>query len=339
MPATQPALGRLAAVSEFLGVLVTAIVVQRALLRVAGIPTWKSAQARMLESGEVEFVALARLAAIDQLVKYGALLGLAFAIGWWHRRRRLERYGLTRARRSWRELAGIGVALWSVSRVLPALLLALDDHLPWIGQGPDHWALFPQRWSAGFLLFMAAGSFLLVPIVEELTFRGYLLNRLREDFGEAAALVLSAVCFTLVHTQYFEAEVMSAGMLLSLAIASLAAGYSVVRTGSLVPCIVAHALLNLPTPPGEWSEEIALALPIAVLLVVRRPVTRWARDLGGLLSRPAERSGMVLGLVALVAGLAAVLVLRDRAAAVGAALLAFGLAGDALDRRRGTRDA
>ncbi len=143
-----------------------------------------------------------------------------------------------------------------MAKLLPALLLALDDHLPWIGRGPDHWALFPERWSAGFLLYLAMSSFLLVPIVEELTFRGYMLARLREAFDDAGALTLVAVVFALVHLQYLKAEVLSLGLTASLFVGSLAYGYAVVRTGSLLPCVVAHALQNLPLPPGEWSEEM-----------------------------------------------------------------------------------
>lgn len=233
-------MARLAATCEFVGVLLAAIVIQRALLRALGIPGWKSTQAEMLESGEIDFLVLSRLAAIDQLLKYGAFLGLAFAIGWWHRRRRLARYGVTLARHGWGELIRIGVALWGVSMALPGLLQALSAHLPWIGRGPDHWALFPSSWSPQFLLYMAVSSFLLVPIVEELAVRGYMLNRLREDYGDAGAIVLSAVFFALAHTQYFKVEILSAGMLLSLVIGSLAAVFTL---QSRAPAVAAVLLL------------------------------------------------------------------------------------------------
>ena len=328
-----PWLARLAAICEFVGVLLAAIVIQRALVRALGVTPWKATQAAMLDSGEIDFLVLSKLAAIDQLLKYGVLLGLAFAIGWWHRRRGLKSYGVTLARRSWGELVGIGVGLWGVSMALPGLLQALNDHLPWIGRGPDHWALFPSSWSAEFLLYMAVSSFLLVPIVEELAVRGYMLNRLREDYGDAGALTLSAVFFALAHTQYFKAEILSVGMLLSIVVGSLAAGYVLIRTGSLVPCIVAHALLNLPTPPGEWSEEIVFALAVAVVFVARRSVLRWGRDLATLLRSNPAWGGTLFGLVVLVAALAALFALQSQAPAVAAALLLIGIGGDALDRR------
>ena len=324
---------RLAAVCELVGVLLVSIVIQRAAMGALGIPSWKGMQAEMLDSGQVDFLALSVLAAIDLLLRYGVLLGLAFAIGWWHRRRRLEDYGVTLAGHGWRELVGIGVVLWGVGAALPRLLQALADHVPWIGEGPDHWALFPSTWTAEFLLYLAVSSFLLVPIVEELWARGYILNRLREDFGDAGALMLSAVFFALVHMQYFKAEVLSIGMSLSLVIGSLAAGYVLLRTGSLVPCIVAHALANLPTPPGEWSEEIVFALAVAVLLVARRSVLRWGSGCLTLLRGNPEWGGTLFGLVVLLVVLGAVLVLQNQAAGVAVALLLIGIGGDALDRR------
>ncbi len=325
-------LARLAAVCECVGVFLAAIVAQRLLIAGLGIARWKATQAEMLESGSVDFFLLSKLAAVDQLLKYGTLLGLAFAIGWWHRRRGLGRYGVTLARRSWGELLRIGIVLWAVSKAVPALLMALDDHLPWIGQGPEHWALFPSSWSAGFLLYMAVASFVLVPVVEELWARGYMVNRLREDFGDAGGLTLSAAFFTLAHTQYFKAELLSLGLLLALVIGSLAFGYALIRTGSLVPCIVAHALSNLPVPPGVWSEEIIFGLVAIVLVVSRRSVVTWGRALASLFGEHAW-AGTLSGLAVLLGALVALITLQDHATIVAFVLLAVGIGGAALDRR------
>ncbi|MFA9380745.1 MAG: lysostaphin resistance A-like protein, partial [Acetanaerobacterium sp.] len=76
----------------------------------------------------------------------------------------------------------------------------------------------------------------LSPVLEELVFRGVILQSLRR-FGDGFALIISAALFSLVHLD-----------LLSLPYAFLAGlviGYFVLRTGSLVTGLVIHLANNL----------------------------------------------------------------------------------------------
>lgn len=73
------------------------------------------------------------------------------------------------------------------------------------------------------------------PIIEELIFRGVVLNGLRRSFTPAISVVLTAVLFASVHNPV---SVFPVGML------GLAAGFGVLSTGSLVTGVVAHVVYN-----------------------------------------------------------------------------------------------
>lgn len=95
-----------------------------------------------------------------------------------------------------------------------------------------------EGWRLGVYLLLAV---VLAPVAEELLFRGVLLSRLLLAVGHHRALLLQAVVFGLWH---FLADV----TLWPLAVPLMAVGWwcGVVRlrTGSIVPAIVAHMLFN-----------------------------------------------------------------------------------------------
>jgi exosortase E/protease (VPEID-CTERM system) len=87
-----------------------------------------------------------------------------------------------------------------------------------------------------WILFRVIGTIALVPIIEELFFRGYILERL--DRGgltwKLAALGLSTGLFAVLHDRWALA-----------AIAGLAYGLLYLRSRNLTDAIVAHATSNL----------------------------------------------------------------------------------------------
>lgn len=137
-----------------------------------------------------------------------------------------------------------------------------------------------MAWDLSFWVYMAVGSFLIVPLVEEFTARGYVLGRIRESYSGGATLVLMAVFFALAHGQYHSLEILMGGQLLLLVLGSIFLGYSVYRTGSLVPAIVAHGLTNIPLTL-EWRFA-AVAAGLAALISCRRAVAKWLCGLGRL---------------------------------------------------------
>jgi len=86
-------------------------------------------------------------------------------------------------------------------------------------------------------LAQAVKSALIVPVAEELFFRGYLLHALQRD-GRLRAGVVTALCFALVHMH--GAANLGAYALLGLLLALIT-----FRTGSLLAPILVHACYNL----------------------------------------------------------------------------------------------
>jgi membrane protease YdiL (CAAX protease family) len=84
------------------------------------------------------------------------------------------------------------------------------------------------------ILSVLAGT--LAPLVEELTFRGYLLTSLRTRHGPPAAIALSALFFAIIHLDPVRfAPVLFLGALF---------GWLAWRSGSIWPAVVAHAINN-----------------------------------------------------------------------------------------------
>jgi CAAX prenyl protease-like protein len=94
---------------------------------------------------------------------------------------------------------------------------------------------------ASWAVFRTLGSVLVVPICEELGFRGYLLRRLVDkDFSSVSskawtpvALVGSSLAFGLVHDRWIAASVAGVGY-----------AFVALRSGNLGSAIVAHGITN-----------------------------------------------------------------------------------------------
>jgi membrane protease YdiL (CAAX protease family) len=86
------------------------------------------------------------------------------------------------------------------------------------------------------LLVTALFIVILIPVVEELLFRGLILRGFMIRYGVRKAIIGSAVLFGLIHLHPVQAA--GAGLL------GLLFGWWRVRTGSLVPGLVGHAVYN-----------------------------------------------------------------------------------------------
>jgi len=139
--------------------------------------------------------------------------------------------------------------------------------------------------TASYIVLTIAASVVVAPFVEELLFRGYLLNLWRVRHSPWTAILFSSLAFGLVHLQG-AVFAMLAGILLALIY---------LRFGSLWPGTFLHGLFNLCSCPfafghlfmeksksaiglwTSWIPEIALSaafLPLAVILWRRfRPAT------------------------------------------------------------------
>lgn len=128
--------------------------------------------------------------------------------------------------------------VWSAS--LLVLCVALVDAVRILSDKIDSRIIVvDQAWIPGaFELAFSAGSIILTPVTEELLFRGFLLTALRARFGAKTAILLSSAAFALYHVGQPTSR-MPALFLVGLAMAVVR-----VRSGSIVPCILAHAGIN-----------------------------------------------------------------------------------------------
>lgn len=180
------------------------------------------------------------------------LLGGYFVVVWLFAIRtgalRWRDLGLAGPLRAGRVVADIGIGAATMFGVALAVgvlggLLArwLDTSAPGVVPAPS---------TAVDVLLLALGAGLLVPIGEELFFRGYALTAWWRDLGPRAALLRATVFFALVHIVTLSSDTFTNGIrqaVLVLAVISpvgFALGWLFVRRG-LLAAIAGHAAFNL----------------------------------------------------------------------------------------------
>ena len=260
---------RILSIIEVIAVFLTGAIVGSWLINVVGLRSWISASDYILSASPVDFFGLAAREAVRSLIKYGSIfLLVAFVfivrkqssvkviLGWKHPGYRLQKH------------IKVVLLILIAGGFVPKLLFTLNHH-GWIQGGPAHWDIFQDSWDTGFWAFMMVGSIIIPPIVEEIFFRGYMQGRLHEVFSPGAAIFLTALIFTLFHTQYLQADTLSISLSIALLISALILSYARYVTGSILPGLVAHALVNIPfagVPALLW-------LLLALVLIYR-----WRKD-------------------------------------------------------------
>jgi membrane protease YdiL (CAAX protease family) len=151
------------------------------------------------------------------MLLYGSYFVLIIPINWWYRRRGRAAYGLTRAGRPWKTLILVAAATAALTQ-WPVLLHTLVDAIHALGSmAPWRQAFFEMSWRRWqFWLLAAIMSYALIPVVEELIFRGYYQRRLAEDWGDGPAIIGTACFFTFAHRQYLIANAYNITMIASL---------------------------------------------------------------------------------------------------------------------------
>jgi membrane protease YdiL (CAAX protease family) len=137
-------------------------------------------------------------------------------------------------------LVAIAASLWGA--IVALLLDTTSPEVVPIPTGPDD------------ILFVVLGACVLIPIGEELFFRGYSLTAWLRDLGPVSALVRSTLFFTLVHIANIDVAATPEGAVIGLKQAILtivvlapvgyALGWIFLRRG-LVAAIAGHAAFNL----------------------------------------------------------------------------------------------
>lgn len=160
-------------------------------------------------------------------------------------------YRALEAPRSW--LAPLAGALIAVAWLGSARLLGEPSRPP-----PESLTALPAGVAAVWVVLRVLGSVVIVPICEELAFRGFLLRRLiARDFTAVAftawtplAIIGSSLVFGVVHHRWIAATLAGAAYALVQ-----------IRTGRVSDAIVAHASTNGAIAvwvllSGDWSDWI-----------------------------------------------------------------------------------
>jgi membrane protease YdiL (CAAX protease family) len=323
---------KMAAVLEVLGVYMVGQVVGVLLARALGIQLVNPLVALTADASQAELYRMSGQLFGILIWQYIGWFLVALPVGWWHRRRPLSRYGVTLGSRYWGALAAMGVVLFTVAEIwtwavnLVHAIVPLGHTVPW------RETIFTMAWTPAFWVLTAVGSFLVVPPLEELFYRGYVQTRLEEDLGAPAAILGGAGLFVFSHAQYHILDVLNVATMLTMIVSSVAAGYVFYVTRSLVPVIVAHALVNIPIRgPALW---VAVAIAFGIWYLNRRAVTEYARGLRGQVRGMTPVRSSLLAIVGLSLFALGIATMGDAAMVAGFVFLPAALVLEWIDRRR-----
>jgi membrane protease YdiL (CAAX protease family) len=138
---------------------------------------------------------------------------------------------------------GIGVAAGIAALVVGSIAGAVVTQLLDPSGETGNTGLIEDADGSAWLPVIALFAALLVPVAEEVLFRGLLLRAVAKRWNRTAGAIVSGVLFTLVHVQF-------TGLREDLVLLATIAAYTVVltllvlRTDRLGPAIVAHAVVN-----------------------------------------------------------------------------------------------
>jgi membrane protease YdiL (CAAX protease family) len=192
---------RAAALLEVLGIYLTGAFLSDQIVKVLVhwhlISTTNPFDLFTVHASNADLLVASRRLFLALMVLYGSYFVLIVPINWWYRRQGPAAYGLTQAGRPWKTLIHAGVTT-AVLTQWPVLLHTLVDAIHPLGaMAPWRQAFFEMSWQRWqFWLLAAIMSYALIPVAEELIFRGYYQRRLAEDWGDGPAIIGTACVFT-----------------------------------------------------------------------------------------------------------------------------------------------
>jgi len=168
---------------------------------------------------------------LSEVVAAPAVVGVTILFAWLRKGPPLREY------LALRPVGRQTILRWLLITVVLAGLLDVTAYIAGYPPVPD-WMLDVYR-SAVFLPLLLFALVAVAPVLEELVFRGFLFEGLRHSrLGNAGAIVLASLVWAGIHFQYewfYIGQIFASGILLG------AARWS---TGSLIPPVLAHALMN-----------------------------------------------------------------------------------------------
>lgn len=103
---------------------------------------------------------------------------------------------------SWREDVGFAPPSPKVALTWVAGFVVYAAAVELIGSADSAWGSWAGKYDGAQLAFRIGAVALVYPLLEEFFFRGVFLGVIRRRFGDVAAVIVPALVFALVHTQY-----------------------------------------------------------------------------------------------------------------------------------------
>ena len=263
---------KLLATFEVIGILAIGWTLTRVLTAAFNVPSLQEHLDEAVLSENPRFLYLAGVGFLTLLIQFLCLMVPAYLLTRLLHKKGPRSFGITKGSVPLKENLLAGVVVFCLLGI-PMKLLLIANHFADLGTVPSYWELFNKDWNFGFWIFMAVGSYAVIPIFEELFYRGYAQFRLEKAFGFFSVLLISLL-FTLVHLQYFIADGFNIGMLFSLF--TLALGMAFLRHlhVSILAPIIIHSLMNIPL---KYPYDVfVLAMMVLVLVLQRKRVVQLA---------------------------------------------------------------
>lgn len=265
---------KLIATFEVLGILVIGWTLTRMLITVLGVPPLQDYLDKAILSDSPNFIYLSKIGFITLFIQFLSLMIPAYMVTKLLHKESLKKFGITKGIKTTKENLLIGVIFFCLLGI-PMKLLLITNHFIVLGMEPSYWEIFNKNWNWGFWLFMAVGSFAVIPIFEELFYRGYAQYRLEKDFKFFSVLFISLL-FVSTHFQYYVIDIFNAGMLCSLLILAIGMAFSRHISASILTPIIIHSLMNIP---AKYPYDIfVLILMILVIVLLRKKVAKLVKE-------------------------------------------------------------
>ncbi len=169
---------------------------------------------------------------LAELLGGGAALGLTVLLVWVRRGPGIREY------LALRPVARVTILWWLLHTVLLGVLLDGLAYAVGYTEGPK-WMLDVYRSASVVPLFLFS-VLVVAPVLEEVVFRGFLFEGIRHSLvRDSGAILLVSAIWASIHTQYewfYVGQIFAFGILL---------GAARLRTGSLIPPMLMHALFSV----------------------------------------------------------------------------------------------
>lgn len=247
---------------------------------------------------DTDFYQLAKVTSTSMLLRFGSMIVIAFFVfKLWHRSDRkqvFKTWGLSTGRYSISKLFGMGVLLYAVTLLPLQAIMTFNEFIP-IDEGLPVWEIQSSvNFRPDFLVLMLLTSVLIPPLLEETIARGYTRSRIADMYGPIGGIMLSAIIFTLAHGQYFKGNLLLLSVLPCIIYATIGWAFVTWKTGSIIPAIVAHAIMNTPFPRSGLTFSIIVIVMVVLILLYRKDVKRYFNEFFQLWKNSSSKGAVLL---------------------------------------------